>query len=86
VAVPTGAFFCKLSLQKLSARSPELVADELEAIARAGFENVELYDDTFTWQRERVLKICEEIISRQIKLGWSVRARVDKVDYEMLKK
>lgn len=83
---PYRCVFCKLSLQKLSARSPELVADELEAIARAGFENVELYDDTFTWQRERVLKICEEIISRQIKLGWSVRARVDKVDYEMLKK
>jgi radical SAM superfamily enzyme YgiQ (UPF0313 family) len=83
---PYKCVFCKLHMQKLSARSPELVADEFEAIAKAGFENVDLYDDTFTWHRERVLKICEAIIRRRIEIEWSVRARVDKVDYEMLEK
>jgi radical SAM superfamily enzyme YgiQ (UPF0313 family) len=82
---PCNCVFCKLNAQKLLSRAPKLVADEFETIANAGFQNIEVYDDTFTWHRERVLKICEEIIGRGIKIEWSVRSRVDKVDYEMLK-
>ena len=81
---PCRCVFCKLNVQKVVSRSPRLVVDEFESIARAGFQNIEIYDDTFTWHRERVLKICGEIIRRGIKIEWSVRSRVDKVDYEML--
>jgi radical SAM superfamily enzyme YgiQ (UPF0313 family) len=81
---PCNCVFCKLNTQKLLSRTPEIVAEEFEAIAKAGFENIEIYDDTFTWHRERVLKICGAIIRRGIKIEWSVRSRVDTVDYEML--
>ena len=81
---PCQCVFCKLNVQKLLSRAPELVADEFETIAGAGFQNIEVYDDTFTWHRERVLQICTEIIRRGIKLEWSVRSRVDKVDAQML--
>lgn len=81
---PYNCVFCKLNAQKLLSRAPKIVADEFEDIANAGFQNIEIYDDTFTWHRERVLKICGEIIRRGIKIEWSVRSRVDKVDYEML--
>jgi len=81
---PCNCVFCKLNVQKVVSRSPRLVADEFEAIARDGFKNVEVYDDTFTWHRKRVLEICEEIIKRGISIEWSVRSRVNKVDHEML--
>jgi radical SAM superfamily enzyme YgiQ (UPF0313 family) len=81
---PCRCVFCKLNVQKVVSRSPWLVVDEFEDIAKAGFENIEIYDDTFTWQRERVLEICKEIVRKGIKIEWSVRSRVDKVDHEML--
>jgi anaerobic magnesium-protoporphyrin IX monomethyl ester cyclase len=81
---PCSCVFCKLNVQKVVSRPPRLVVDEFEAIAREGFKHVEVYDDTFTWHRKRVLEICDEIIKRGISIEWSVRSRVNKVDHEML--
>jgi anaerobic magnesium-protoporphyrin IX monomethyl ester cyclase len=66
-------------------RSANNVVSELEQISKLGIKEVFIYDDTFTVNRERVVKICKEILRRKIKVNWDVRARVNTVDYPLLK-
>jgi len=67
------------------ARSAKNVVDEMEECKKKGIEEIFIYDDTFTIQRQRVIDICSEIKNRDLKINWDVRARVDTVDKEMLK-
>ena len=65
-------------------RSAENVVDEMEECGELGIREFLIYDDTFTVNRDRVLEVSEEILRRKLEIGWDVRARVDRVDREML--
>jgi radical SAM superfamily enzyme YgiQ (UPF0313 family) len=54
-------------------------------IVKMGIHEIEIYDDTFTYDRDRVFDICELILRKNLKVDWSIRTRVDKVDSGMLK-
>ena len=85
---PYKCIFCdRPHLGKLfRARSAANVADEMEECIGLGIREFLIYDDTFTIQRQRVLDICDEIMRRKLDVGWDVRARVDIIDGEMLRK
>lgn len=68
------------------ARSAKNVVDEMEECLNMGIKEIFIYDDTFTVQKQRVLDICNEIQRRNLKFSWDIRARVDTVDEEMIKK
>lgn len=72
--------------KQFRARSASNVVDEIEACERIDIHEFLVYDDTFTIQRQRVLDICDEIIRRKLEIGWDIRARVNTVDEEMLRK
>lgn len=72
--------------KKFRARSAKNVVDEMEACIALGIREFLVYDDTFTIQRQRVLDICDEIIRRKLDIGWDIRARVNTVDEEMLRR
>lgn len=80
---PHRCIFCKMNAQKIYARDAELVVDEFQAIAQMGITDIQVYDDTFTWSKKRVMDICNGIIGRKIKVRWAIRDRVDKADDEM---
>lgn len=65
--------------------SAHRVVDEMEACIKMGIEEILIYDDTFTINRQRVLDVCSEINKRNLKFIWDIRARVDTVDAEVLK-
>ena len=68
-------------------RSPENVVDEMEMIHdKYGANQFTFYDDAFTVNRDRVMKICEELHSRKLDLIWDCGTRVDMVDRELLKR
>ena len=67
------------------ARSAKNVVDEMQQIAEMGIKEIFIYDDTFTVNRTRVVDICQEILKRNLKISWDIRARVDTVDKELLK-
>ena len=69
------------------ARSPENFVDELEWITKNLPEINEIFfeDDTFTVDKQRVIKICDLIKERGLDITWSINARAD-VPYEVLKK
>jgi radical SAM superfamily enzyme YgiQ (UPF0313 family) len=69
------------------ARSIRNVVDELEWLRdEYSADAFTFYDDTFTLDLERALKICEEIKNREIGLPWNCQTRVDHVSEKVLAK
>lgn len=67
-------------------RSAKNVVDEMQLIHdKYGVDQVTFYDDAFTVDRNRVLKICEELHSRKLHMKWDCGTRVDMVDRELMK-
>jgi anaerobic magnesium-protoporphyrin IX monomethyl ester cyclase len=69
------------------ARSPKNVLDELEWLRdEYGAEGISFQDDTLTFDRKRILEICDGIIERKIRLPWGCGTRADTVTKEILAK
>ena len=67
-------------------RSPKNVVDEMQLVHdKYGIDQVTFYDDAFSVDRNRVVKICEELDARNLHLKWDCGTRVDMVDEELLK-
>jgi len=85
---PFRCLFCnRAHLGKVfRARSAKNVVDEMEECKKMGIGEIFIYDDTFTIDRQRILDVCSEIKKRNLAINWDIRARVDTVDQETLKK
>ncbi len=67
-------------------RSPKNVVDEIQMVhEKLGVDQVTFYDDAFSVDRDRVVKICEELHARKLKIMWDCGTRVDMVDRELMK-
>lgn len=78
--------FCsQVYTSKLRYRSVQAVVDEMQwHVERFGIKEIVMFDETFTVGRSRVLKLCDEIINRKLRVAFNIRARVDTVDKPML--
>jgi len=87
---PSQCSFCTTSRifgKAFRARSPKNVVDELEWLRDVhGADAFSFYDDTFTLDKTRALKICEEIKNRKIGIPWDCQTRVSTVSKELLSK
>lgn len=81
---PYRCIFCKVNYQKALSRSPQSVIEEFRKIQSLGIKEVEVYDDTFTWSKERVRSICQGLIEQQINITWAVRDRASLADFDLL--
>ena len=84
---PGNCLFCTTPLmwgQKLRERSVESVLDEIGEFYKRKITEISFMDDTFTVNKQRVIKICKGIIERQYKIRWTCNARVNFVDDERL--
>ncbi len=81
---PYGCSFCNTS-KNYRYRSPSNVADEIEQCMGIGIKEFYFLDDTFNVTAKRVTDICEEVLSRELKIKWGFKARCDNIDYEMLR-
>jgi len=67
-------------------RSAANIVDEIETIIKLGYDRIWFADDCFTLNRKRLLGICNEIISRHVRIGWECLSRVDTIDGEVAQK
>ncbi len=66
-------------------RSLDNVSVELELlIGKYGQQRIEFVDDTFTIDKDRVLRFCRLVRQKGWNLSWSCFARVDTIDEEMM--
>jgi radical SAM superfamily enzyme YgiQ (UPF0313 family) len=87
---PFQCSFCVASQMfgaKFRARNPKNVLDEMEWLRdEYGAEGIAFQDDTLTFDRKRILEICDGIIERKIRLPWGCGTRADTVTKEILAK
>jgi anaerobic magnesium-protoporphyrin IX monomethyl ester cyclase len=84
---PNACIFClgrKMVGSKIRRRKVKYVLDEMEQIIGCGFERINIADDLFAVDKDRVQEICSGIKERGLKFSWSAFARVDTVEQEML--
>jgi radical SAM superfamily enzyme YgiQ (UPF0313 family) len=86
---PFQCAFCSTSVmhgKKYRKRDSVKTVDELEYLKnRYNPENFSFVDDTFTVDRERIKKICYEIIRRKLDINWVCSARADTLTPELIK-
>ncbi len=80
---PYKCVFCKIDVQKVYSRTAEQVVEEFRQIADLGIKDVQVYDDTFTWGKQRAIDICQGIIDSGIKVNWAIRDRANRVTPEL---
>jgi anaerobic magnesium-protoporphyrin IX monomethyl ester cyclase len=73
--------------KKFRMRRIENVVDEIEWLRdKYGANSFTFYDDTFTLEKDRAIKICEEIKRRKVGIPWNCQTRVDHVSKRLLAK
>lgn len=71
--------------EKLRFRDPILVVDEMEYLVKTyGIREIVMFDETFTIGKKRMKKLADEILRRNLKVKFNIRARVDTVDRDVL--
>ena len=80
---PYTCSFCA-SNGKLSKKGVREVVDDLETLAKEGFTEISIQDNYFGYSPKRIKEICEEILSREIKISWDCQTRVESMQDEGL--
>ncbi len=77
---PFQCAYCDVPTDRYQARAAEHVVDEMEeCVNRYGIKEIWFQDESFTIDDERVTEICETLLSRGVKVAWSIRTRPDLV-------
>jgi anaerobic magnesium-protoporphyrin IX monomethyl ester cyclase len=77
----------RMAGKEFRGRDPLKVVDELEWLKSnhdAGAGAFSFYDDAFTYDKERAIKICNEMRKRKINIPWDAQTRVDRISKEVL--
>ncbi len=88
---PHGCIYCPVKAaigRKWRRRSAESIVSEIQYWYDRGYRQFSMLDDNFTFDRQRVVDICESIKKgglNGIELNCNNGVRADKVDYELLK-
>lgn len=84
---PAGCTYCikHVSYQfSVRLRTPEHIMEELWLLKKMGMNNIHMYADLFTVNRDQVMGLCQQMIDQKIGIRWTCNSRVDYVDEEML--
>ena len=66
------------------AHSPGYFVDQLELLTQKGIHFFYFSDDTFTYKKQWVQAICQEIILRKLDITWVAIARVNHIQADLL--
>lgn len=89
---PYNCVFCSSCVvwgKKWRPRSAKNVVDEVEQVIKNfGIKQIDFSDDNMTLDRQRMMKICDLIVERNIKVEWFTPngIRADSLDEELLNK
>lgn len=68
----------------ISARTPENMIAEMEYIVKCGISEVYFHDFSFAIDRKQVLRFCELMVEKKIKLRWFCSSRFDLMSPEVI--
>lgn len=87
---PHSCIYCSKTLRtsfgpRIRTRSPDSIVEEMRWLKRHGITTVVFTDDLFNSTRERVMELCDRILSSGIEMGWTAEGRVKPADVEMFR-
>lgn len=85
---PHSCVFCHKPIfgNTFRAHSAKRVLDEIEQlINNYGIKDIQIFDDTFSMNKERAKEICMGIVNRKLDIVWNCMTRIDTVDQDLLK-
>ena len=89
---PFNCIFCSIHTvwgRKWRARSAKNVIDELELLNKKyGVNEFRFFDDNISWNKKRIIEMCDEIIKRKLDIKWDTPngVAIATLDEEVLKK
>jgi len=63
----------------------QVMAEIKHLVKEYNIEELSIWDETFTLQKERVIEFCQALKKERLNITWSCSSRVDRVDVELLK-
>ena len=76
----------KMYGNRIRLRNPKRVVDEMEYyVNEYGAKEIKFWDEHFSYDHDHVYAICDELITRNLKVRWWVSCRADSVDLPLLK-
>lgn len=70
--------------RKMRYRDVDDIIKELLKYKTMGYDSITFYDDIFTMDRERTLKLSQAMIDNNLNLKWNIFTRTNVIDEEML--
>lgn len=83
---PYSCVFCsKLEQKPFRYLSTENIINQLENLINGlGFQWIEFVDEIFTLNKQRIIQLCEAVLSRNLKFQWGCGTRADRIDGELV--
>jgi len=85
---PHDCHYCSITAfwrRKFRVRGVKNVVDEMQMLyEKFGVEYFDFFDSVFSLNKERVIDLCKEILSRKLDVCWGCVTRVDLVSRDML--
>ena len=83
---PFKCSFCTVAGTPLRMRSADNILNELRHLKETyGLRTVSFYDETFTFDRKRVVELCGRMKEEDLKVRWYCNTRAQLVDPELLR-
>ncbi|MCK5541348.1 MAG: cobalamin-dependent protein [Desulfobacterales bacterium] len=84
---PYSCSYCDRSVFKKSFRfnNAQYLFDHLKYLnEKYGIKHINFYDDQFTFNKKRVIKFCDLMVSGNLKMTFNCAARAEHLDFELL--
>ncbi|MFC1632363.1 B12-binding domain-containing radical SAM protein [Candidatus Omnitrophota bacterium] len=65
-------------------RSPFNVVNEMESLVSQGVNIISFDDDNFSFSKEHVSGICQEVLNRGLNIKWIAHARINELDFPLM--
>lgn len=84
---PFSCIYCNAFLssgRRVRFRTIENIIDELRWVRSLGMKGIYFNDETFTFNKERLIKLMKAMIEEKLNFSWVCNSRVDTINEEML--
>lgn len=72
--------------KRVRIKSPKRIVEEMLLLINTyGIKEIDFYDDTFTFYKDKIIEMCDLLIKNKIKITWSGVTRTDFVNERLLK-
>ena len=83
---PYKCIYCTVAETEWLGRSAENVLKEIRYLKKEhDLKSLTFFDETFTYDRNRVIEICNKLIEEKISIIWYCNTRSNKIDLDLLK-